>query len=658
MRKLQWRATPIRKRGLPPDRFGYAPSAKWPPPGLVPLRVLRLSRKIFAIVDSVLSRPHECHTSSNLASSESDLLATLHNNEDLVIRSADKGGRWVVMGAPQYRAECLRQLNDTRFYRRLPELLPDTSSRISTILGDLLQRRFISRSEFRFLMPPDIPNPRRFSVLPKIHKPHEAGQMPPGRPIIADVRTNSSATAKLIEFFLNPLARKLPSYVRDSFHLVALLRSARLHPCSLLVTFDVRSLYTNVPVEEGIQRVRRAFLRQPDPNRPDAEILELLHLSLTHNDFVYEDQTYVQISGVAMGKAFGGSFCNVYMGEWEMTALASAYLRPSLWLRYQDDILCLWEHSADALDAFARHLNAQDRSIQVEMQHSPTAIRFLDLELFRDGTEVGHRVAFKQTDSHLLLPSNSHHPPHTHRGVLYSLLLRWATLSKKREDFQHTCGIVFSSWRAQGVSRSLLRSSVDRVLDTTGFSSTWGPGFSACGSPRCGACAFADPRVTFTADGTLFPILHRLSCTTRGCVYVIQCSLCSATYVGQTGNTLRQRLSEHLRRVADPNTSTELYRHFRHHEASSSLRVFAVEHCVSEEKRLTRESLWIRRFRSVTPEGLNTAPSSVPPKVNLITYKASCTALVNNAIKEACRAENFNVRLCYKADKNLKNTLF
>ena len=657
MRKLQWRATPIRKSRLPPVRFGYTPSAKWPPPGLVPPRVLRLSRRILAILASVLSRTHECHTSTNLAPPEVSLLATLRDTEDLVIRPADKGGRWVVMNTPQYRAECQRQLNDDNFYRRLPELLSDTSSRISAILHDLLQRRFISKSEFLFLLPPDTPKPRCFSVLPKIHKPHQPGQMPPGRPIVADVKTNSSATAKFIEFFLNPLAKKLPSHVRDSFHLIALLRTARLRPTSLLVTLDVRALYTNVPIEEGLQRVRRAFIQHPDPNRPDTEILELLHLSLTANDFVFEEKAYLQTSGVAMGKAFGGSFCNLYMGEWESTALASASLRPSLWLRYQDDILCLWEHSIDALDAFTRHLNAQDNHIQVEMNSSPTTVRFLDLELFRDDCEIGYRIAFKPTDSHLLLPSSSHHPPHTHRGVLYSLLLRWATLSKKREDFQRTCATAFYSWRTQGVSRSLIRSSVNRVLDTTAFTTTWGPGFSKCNSSRCGACAFADARTAFTADGTLYPITHRLSCTTRGCVYVIHCSRCFATYIGQTGNTLRQRLSEHLRRVADPQAQTELYRHFRLHDASS-LRVFAVEHCASEERRLLRESLWIRRFRSLAPEGLNSSPGSVTPKLNLVTYKAACTSSLNDAIRKACRAENFKVRLCYKADKNLKNSLF
>lgn len=618
----------------------------------------RLSRRIVAILNSVLSRPHACHSASNLSSPETGLLTTLKHSEDLVIRPADKGGRWVVMDAEQYRTECLRQLNDPHFYRRLPDFLPDTTTRISTILLDLLQRRFISSNEYNFLVPPKSPKPRRFNILPKIHKPHLTGTMPPGRPIVSDVKTNSSATAKLIEFFLNPLARQLRSHVRDSFHLIALLRSVILSTNAIFVTLDVRSLYTNVPIDEGIRRVTRAFLRHPDTNRPNAEIIELLKLSLTSNDFVFEDEVWIQASGVAMGKAFGGSFCNVYLGEWEATALACSPLRPSLWLRYQDDIFLLWDHPEDTLLTFVDHLNAQDRHIQVEMHHNPASIRFLDLELFRDGSEVGYRVAFKPTDSHLLLPSNSHHPPHTHRGVLYSLILRWATLCKKKEDFQHTCATVFSLWRSQGVSRSLLRSSVERVLNVTGFSSAWSPGFSKCGSSRCGTCAFADDRRTFTASQTIYPVLHNLSCTTNGCIYVIYCALCNATYVGQTGNTLRQRLSEHLRRLADTDVNTELYRHFRLHSAASFLRVFAIEHCPGKDKRLTKESLWIRRFNCLKPRGLNTSPGSAPTPLNLATYKANCTATLNSAIREACRKENFDVRFCYRADKNLKRILF
>jgi hypothetical protein len=117
-------------------------------------------------------------------------------------------------------------------------------------------------------------------------------------------------------------------------------------------------------------------------------------------------------------------------------------------------------------------------------------------------------------------------------------------------------------------------------------------------------------------------------------------------------------MSEHLRRLRDTTEDAELYRHFRLHDARSYLRVFALEHCASRSKRLAKERLWIRRFGSLTPGGLNASPGSIPRTLNLVTYKASCANVINSAIRRACRQEDFQVRLCYRADRNLKRRLF
>ena len=595
-----------------------------------------------------------------MSPTELKALRTLRTDPNLVIRPADKGGRWVVMDREKYRAECLRQLNDATFYQPLPAPLEETSDRISAILQDLLSQKYISRKEFLFLLPSSSPRPRRFSVLPKIHKPHLPGQMPPGRPIISDVDTNSSAVARFIEFHLNPLARSLPSHLTDTFHFVAKLRNLSLEPHTVFCTLDVRSLYTSIPIEEGIRRVHRAFCRHPNPNRPDLQLLELLRISLAANDFLFEDTFYLQSSGVAMGKTFGGSFANIYMGEWERDALASSPWSPRAWLRYQDDIFFLWDDTLEELTDFLCLLNSRDPNIQLDLHSSANAVRYLDLEVFRSGCgTIGHRVAFKATDSHLVLPKSSHHPTFTHRGVLYSQILRWAVLCSSKEDFQRACATVFPIWRNQSVTRSALRFALNRVNITTGFSNSWRAGFHKCNSPRCRACALADERSTFTANGVLYPILHHTTCESRGCIYAIRCVQCHVFYIGQTGNSFRHRLSQHLRNIRNPDSETFVSHHFQAHNVNSSLRFFVIERCPSKTKRLRKEALWIRRFDSLAPGGLNISPGQESPTVNLVTFRAPCTSNLNNAIKNACEeATKLSVRLAYRTDKNLRNTLF
>ena len=236
----------------------------------------------------------------------------MRSNPSIVIRQADKGGRWVILDARAYSDECDRQLSDTSFYRPLPSPLSDSASHYRTLFQDLLTLGAINRKELAFLSPPPSPQPRRFGILPKLHKDvWPSAAAPPGRPIVADVRTESSNAARFLEFFLSPLVRRMASFLLDARHLIAILRTERLQDCSLFCTLDVRSLYTNVPIDEGILRVSRAFRRHPDPQRPDRQVLDLLRLSLSRNDFSFGDRWFLQTSGVAMGKAYGGSFANL-----------------------------------------------------------------------------------------------------------------------------------------------------------------------------------------------------------------------------------------------------------------------------------------------------------------------------------------------------------
>ena len=78
------------------------------------------------------------------------------------------------------------------------------------------------------------------------------------------------------------------------------------------------SLYTNTNL--GLTAVREAFQQYPDPNRPDDILLNLLEINLTRNDFVFNQQRYLQTRGTAMGKKFAPAYANIYMAAWEKLA--------------------------------------------------------------------------------------------------------------------------------------------------------------------------------------------------------------------------------------------------------------------------------------------------------------------------------------------------
>ena len=53
---------------------------------------------------------------SNLTAGERQAIEWLKNNDEIVVRGADKGGATIVWGKTQYIDESLRQLNDTHYY--------------------------------------------------------------------------------------------------------------------------------------------------------------------------------------------------------------------------------------------------------------------------------------------------------------------------------------------------------------------------------------------------------------------------------------------------------------------------------------------------------------------------------------------------------------
>ena len=78
--------------------------------------------------------------------------------------------------------------------------------------------------------------------------------------------------------------------------------------------------------------------------------------------------------GMAMGSPLSPILSNIYIEHFEQTAIASAEYKPSLWLRYVDDIFSIWLHRNSELKKFLKHLNTEKPSttftIEKENFHS------------------------------------------------------------------------------------------------------------------------------------------------------------------------------------------------------------------------------------------------------------------------------------------------
>ena len=118
-------------------------------------------------------------------------------------------------------------------------------------------------------------------MLPKIHKKMEN---PPGRPIVSGNGCPTEKISQLVDFFLQPHVKLLPSYIKDTTHfLLKLNQLGNLPPNTILAPLDVASLYTNIPNTEGLEAARLALhrMRSRMCHPSNESLTELLKMVLT-----------------------------------------------------------------------------------------------------------------------------------------------------------------------------------------------------------------------------------------------------------------------------------------------------------------------------------------------------------------------------------------
>ena len=150
-----------------------------------------------------------------------------------------------------------------------------------------------------------VTNPKapKFYISPKIHKPNN-----PGRSAINSqcqlnnkLECQTSEISRFVDHHLQPVVKQIPSYVKDTKHFINKVNNVFVPVNSILVTMDVRPLYTSIPNNEGIATTKKRYDNYIHKTIPTKIITALLALILTLNKFVFNSMFYLQIKDCAMG---------------------------------------------------------------------------------------------------------------------------------------------------------------------------------------------------------------------------------------------------------------------------------------------------------------------------------------------------------------------
>ena len=256
----------------------------------------------------------------NLSQSEKEAISQLKSMKNVIFRKADKGGKLTILTADSYLAEAYRQLSDAKYYRETSyDHTAETASEIETFLTHLYNEKLITSDTFDFLEPSNEVRTPVFYTLPKLHK-----EGIPGRPIISGCNSPTEKLSQHLDFYLKPIVRNIPSYTKDTTHfLQVVLDQKEIPDNTILVTLEVKSLYTNIPHDGGINFCLNAIQShyQGSTPLPIQHLKQMLIFILQYNHFTFNGKTYLQIHGTSMGTPFAPNYANIFLAEIEKNIL-------------------------------------------------------------------------------------------------------------------------------------------------------------------------------------------------------------------------------------------------------------------------------------------------------------------------------------------------
>jgi len=170
-------------------------------------------------------------------------------------------------------------------------------------------KTFIKKNNFpskiKLTLKPTNPLPPRLYGLPKIHEPDN-----PFRPIVSAINSLTYDLSRFLAEELKPLIGKSGTHIINSTDFIQKIQKIRLHPADILVSFDVESLFTQVPIKDTLDIIK-SHMKFP------LVIIPLIEHCLTTTYFSYNDQFYEQTSGADMGSPISPVIANIFIEHFE-----------------------------------------------------------------------------------------------------------------------------------------------------------------------------------------------------------------------------------------------------------------------------------------------------------------------------------------------------
>lgn len=335
------------------------------------------------------------------------LLKELSKNKNLIISKPDKGRGVVLTDKVNYINSMNTIISDASKFSIITDPIEKFSLRIEDKINNFLRK--IKKLE---LIPQDVINklfvsgsgPGILYGLPKIHKLDFSSKFQ-FRPIFAAYNCPSYNLAKFLVPVLNPITSNQFTCL-NSYQFVKDISSVERADRYIMASFDVESLYTNIPLSETIQICLSKLYTNPASTVLGLSknmFKSLLELAVKHSYFVFNNVYYKQNDGLGMGLPLSPSFANIFLCHYEELWLSNCptAFKPAFYRRYIDDTFLLF-HDKSHIKLFLNYMNCQHQSINFTCEiENNSCISFLDSLIHRNSKQFECSVYRKNSFSGL-----------------------------------------------------------------------------------------------------------------------------------------------------------------------------------------------------------------------------------------------------------------
>lgn len=342
------------------------------------------------------------------------------NNDDLLATRSDKGAHTVIIDTITYDNAINEMLMSNNYTRLQHNPLHHLIER-ETKLINFFKKNYQTNPYTTYAYEPNILSLPKFYGLVKVHK-ENLGL----RPIISMTTAPGHASGKIFDKILNEVFERTPFHVKDAYSMIKFINRARINENQILVSFDVISMYTNIPRNLVIDIIMEKSEKFHNMFGIGKSVLLTMLKFLLYESTVFvapDNKLYIQNNGLPMGGCISTTLARLVMDRVAKHLLSHDPKLDISFIRiFVDDTITAIRR--EQINTALKILNNFHPGIEFthEIENANNKINFLNITLIRDGNKIKTNWFRKPYASGRLLNYFSSHKRSTITGTAITFI--------------------------------------------------------------------------------------------------------------------------------------------------------------------------------------------------------------------------------------------